>query len=194
MNKLFIIVLTLVSFNSIVSAQEVWGQGGGPSYSMPAIEVGFRSGSAKVENSNSDKQGLGYQLGATAVFNISEKFGLKTGLMYTERAFKSTVATSNIEGKITYFDIPFFAMYKLEDFVGLYIGPTISFQIGDDVKGTTTGFTDIESMVVPITLGAQFKFAPTLGINVFFENVSGDLAQGVDKYRAVGATLMIALD
>ena len=194
MNKLFAIVLTVVSFNSIASAQEVWGQGGGSSYSMPAIEVGFRSGSAKVENSSSDKQGLGYQLGATAVFNFSEKFGLKTGLMYTERAFKSTVSGQNIEGKITYFDIPLFAMYKLEDFVGIYIGPTIAFQIGDDVKGTTTGFTDIESMIVPITLGAQFKFTPILGLNVFFENVSGDLAQGIDKFRAVGATLMIALD
>lgn len=194
MNKLFATILILVTFNSIASAQEVWGQGGGSSYSMPAVEVGFRSGSAKIEDSTSDKQGLGYQLGATAVFNLAEKFGLKTGLMYTERAFKSTVSGQNIEGKITYFDIPLFVMFKLEDFVGIYVGPTVSFQIGDDVKGSTTGFTDIESMIIPITLGAQFKFTPDLGLNVFFENVSGDLAQGVDKYRAVGATLMIALD
>jgi hypothetical protein len=49
-------------------------------------------------------------------------------------------------------------------------------------------------MVMPLTIGAQFKFLPNIGANVFFETVSGELARGVENSRAVGVNLLITLD
>ena len=59
----------------------------GISYSMPAIEVGFKWNTATLTNSVSDKQEVGFKLGVSSVFNLSDSFGLKSGMFYSERPF-----------------------------------------------------------------------------------------------------------
>ena len=64
--------------------------------------------------------------------------------------------------------------------------------MGSEISPGT--INDVNGMVVPITFGAQFKFLPNLGVNVFFETVPGEVAKGVKNSRAVGANLLIAFD
>ncbi|MGZ3690932.1 MAG: outer membrane beta-barrel protein [Pseudobdellovibrio sp.] len=161
-------------------------------YSMPSVEVGFRSSTATVTGSSSDKQENGFQLGVSGVFNVGDSFGIKSGLFYTERPFGAEFSGSTVTGKINYFEVPVFAMLKLEDYAGIYAGPSVAIHMGDELS--TGSLNDVKSMITPITLGAQFKFLPNFGVNVFFENVSGDLATGVSNSRAVGVNLMITLD
>lgn len=162
------------------------------SYSMPAVEAGFKWSSMELENSSSNKQALGFQLGGSIVLDFHKSFGIKTGLLYSERPFNADFAGNTTEGKITYADIPVLFMLKLEDYAGIYIGPSISMKIGDEVKGRT--LTKVKSMVMPITLGGQFKFAPNFGLNIFFENISGEVADQVSNSRGIGANLLIAFD
>lgn len=181
--------LSLVFLTSTAFAQKA---SSGISYSMPAVEVGFKWNTATITNSVSDKQEVGYQLGVSAVFNFSENIGLKSGMFYSERPFKSELAASTIKGKITYFEVPLLLMFKFEDFAGAYVGPSLAIKLGDEV--TPGILTDAKSMVVPITFGAQFKFTPVLGANVFFETVAGDLAKDLSNSRAVGVNLLFSLD
>jgi len=51
-----------------------------PDYSMVAAEVGFKSNSVTATGSTSDNQVTGFQLGISGVYNITRKFGLKSGL------------------------------------------------------------------------------------------------------------------
>lgn len=162
-----------------------------PDYSMPSLEVGFKSNTASVQNASSNKQVTGVQLGVSGVLNFTEKFGLKSGLFYSERAFKSEFSnTTTVDGKVTYFEVPAFLMYKLEDYAGIYVGPSLALKLGDEGN---PALVNVKSMITPITFGAQFKFLPNMGLNVFFEN-SGQLSTGVDSSRAVGVNLMITLD
>ncbi|MCC2678559.1 MAG: hypothetical protein K0R29_1135 [Pseudobdellovibrio sp.] len=161
-------------------------------YSMVAAEVGFKSNSVTATGSTSDNQVTGFQLGVSGVYNFSEKFGLKSGLFYVERPFSSDFGTSEVKGKVTYFEVPAFFMLKFEEYAGVYVGPSLGIKLGDELKpGSLTG---IKAMVVPLTFGAQFKFLPNFGANVFFETIGGELATGVENSRAVGVNLMFALD
>ncbi len=187
-NWIFSLSLLLVSSTVFANTERKSSM----SYSMPAIEVGFKWASADIKNADSNKQVIGYQVGGSGVFDISGNFGIKTGLFYNERPFESTFGTITEKGKITYFDIPVLLMFKFEDYAGVYVGPAMSLKLSDEASPLK--LTNIKGSVVPIIVGAQFKFAPNLGANIYFESVSGEIAEGVSNSRAVGANLLITLD
>ena len=163
-----------------------------PDYSMAGIEAGFKSNTASVTGATSNKQETGFQLGVSGVYNLGDSFGIKSGLFYSERPVTAESGAVTAKAKITYFEVPVLAMLKFEDYAGVYVGPSVALKMGDEVSpGTLTG---VKSMIVPITLGAQFKFLPNLGVNVFFETVSGELATGIENSRAVGVNLLFTLD
>ena len=192
--KQILLALVITAAAGAASAQEVWGKGGGVSYSMAGIEGGFRWNSADTDTASSNKQEIGYQIGGSAVFDLTEYFGIKTGLFYTDRPFKATFATtpeSEGSGKVTYFDVPLYAMFKFEEYAGVYAGPSIAIKLGDQYSNSAGGgtLTDIKGMIVPITFGAQFKMTESLGLNLYFES-AGELAKGVKSSRAVGANVL----
>ena len=198
MKKVFLVftILTMALITAATaSAQEVWGKGGGISYSMAGVEGGFRWNSADVDTANSNKQEIGFQIGGSAVFDLTENFGIKTGLFYTDRPFKATFATTpeiTGTGKISYFDVPVFAMFKFEDYAGVYAGPSLGIKLGDEYSTAPGGggsLTDIKGMIIPFTFGAQFKMSESLGLNLFFES-AGELAKGVKTSRAVGVNAL----
>lgn len=184
----------MLTLGFLVFSSIAFGQQNTPefSYSMPAVEVGFKWNTAKIANSTSDKQEVGFQLGISTVMNFAPKFGLRTGMFYSERPFASDITGNTIKGKITYFDVPAQLMFKFEDYAGVYVGPSFSVKLGDEISTGT--LTDTKSFITPLTFGAQFKFVPNLGANVFFETVPGDLATGLSNSRAVGVNLLFTLD
>lgn len=200
--KLFTKVLAIVAAISCVNvtaqAQEVWGKGGGVSYSMAGIEGGFRWNSVEAPNAESSKQVIGFQIGGSAVFDLAETFGIKTGLFYTERSFKHEAPGIVGNGKFTYFDVPVFAMFKFADYAGIYAGPTVSVKLGDELTsepaGSYGGLTGVKGIVVPLTLGAQFKMTPGVGLNLFFETIPGELAKGLEGSKAVGANMLFTFE
>lgn len=171
------------------------------SYSMPAIELGMKINSVDHEQAVSNKQTNAYQGGLSVVINLSNDsnadFGIRTGLFYSERSFKNDLSNGlEIQGKITYVELPLHLMFKFEDYAGVYIGPAYAVQIGDECNGLGcgSGLTDIKSSLVPITFGAEFKLFSNLGLNLFFENVSGGIAQSLKNSRAIGLNIMIITD
>ena len=161
-------------------------------YSMPAIEVGFKSNTATLPYSTANNQVTAFQLGVSGVYNLFESFGIRSGLFYSERPFSADYSGSTTKGKLTYFDVPVQLMFKFEEYAGVYAGPSLSIKMSDEVSpGSLTG---IKSTVMPFTFGAQFKFLPNMGLNVFFETVSGELATNVESSRAVGVNLLFTMD
>ena len=186
--KTMLVIISLI-FSSLAFAQKTSSDF---SYSMPAIDAGFKWNTAKIVGSTSDKQEVGFQLGISTVLNFSTNLGLRSGMFYSERPFASQVGAQTIKGKISYFEVPAQLMFKFEDYAGVYVGPSFSVKLGDEVS--TGSLTDAKSFVMPLTFGAQLKFVPNLGANVFFETVPGDLATGVSNSRAVGVNLLFTLD
>lgn len=162
------------------------------SYTMPAVEGGFKWSSMDLDNATSNKQTLGFQIGGSIVLNFNEQFGLRTGLFYSEKPFKNEFGTNEVTGKITYADIPVHFMFKLEDYAGIYLGPSIAMKIGDEISSGST-LRNVKSMITPITFGGQFKLSESTGLNIFFETVTSSLADGVTASRGIGVNFMLAL-
>ncbi len=184
--SLIVLISTSITFANTEGKSNV-------SFSMAGLEGGFRWSSADAKNSTSNKQTLGFQIGGSGVFDIATNFAIKSGLFYTERAFKNSFGTTTeVVGKITYFDIPVLLMFKFEDYAGVYIGPALSFKMSDEVSQGT--LKNIKGSVVPIVVGGQFKFASNMGVNIYFESVSGALADDLENSRSVGANLLVTFD
>ncbi len=163
------------------------------SFSMAGLEGGFRWSSADAKNSTSNKQTLGFQIGGSGVFDIATNFAIKSGLFYTERAFKNSFGSATeVTGKITYFDIPVLLMFKFEDYAGVYLGPALSFKMSDEISQDS--LQNVKGSVVPFLVGGQFKFAPNMGVNIYFESVSGAIADNLENSRSVGANLLLTFD
>lgn len=163
------------------------------SYSMAGLEVGFKWSSADVTGSTSNKQVIGYQIGGTATFDLAPGFAIKSGLLYNQRPFESEFGAVKTTGKVTYFDVPLLAMFKFEDYAGVYLGTALSTKLSDETSAAG-GLQKVKGMVTPLIVGGQFKFAPNMGVNIYFESVSGEIATGVENARAVGANLLVTFD
>lgn len=183
------IILTILMVASTSAMAEI-------SYSMPALEIGFKWNSMDGDGAISNKQSMGVQLGGSTVLNVNSEFGVRTGLFYSERPFKGETTVGPYEGKISYAEVPVHFMLKLEDYAGIYIGPSLAMKLGDEIscKPGSCTLSDIKSIILPITFGAEFKFTSNLGLNLFFENVSSELALGLKNSRGIGMNLVAAFE
>lgn len=162
------------------------------------LEAGFRQQSGDVTGSNSVSSQNGMQLGVSGVFQ-GQTFGLRSGMFYVERPLnyiESTLGTE-VKTKHTYFDIPIQVMFMLEEYAGIYAGPSISVLLNQKVETSSALVTyngTKNSTVMPFTVGAHFKFAPQYGLNLFFETINGEVSTSYKNYRAVGANFIFAMD
>lgn len=182
MKKLALSLMAVLSVSSIAFADVDYG-----------LEVGIRSQSGDVAPAaGTTSSQMGLQFGATAHFPISGPLHLRTGMLYTQRPI--LVKSGATENKISmnYLDVPVALMYKFEEYAGVFAG--ISLGMNLDKSADSGAVTDVKSPLVPMIIGASFKFAPNLGLAIYYENAGGEVAQGLKDYRAVGANLMITLD
>lgn len=188
--KLFTAITVIFSMVSVAHAEIA--------YSMPALEAGLKLNTMDLEGATSNKQTQAFQAGGSIVFDFADSgFGLKTGLMYSERTFKNETGTVTSEGKLTYFDIPLQIMFKFEDYAGIFFGPSFSTKLGDECTvsgGGSCNLTGVKSSIMPLTFGAQFKMAANFGLSLFFETISGEVADNLESSRGVGANLLFVFD
>ncbi|WII72112.1 porin family protein [Bdellovibrio sp. 22V] len=161
------------------------------------LEVGIRSQSGDVDGAGfSTSSQMGFQFGATAHFPISGPWHVRTGMLYTQRPLVVETDATGDENKITmnYLDIPVALMYKFEEYAGVFAGISLGMNLDKSCDATGCSVRDVKSPLTPLLIGAAFKFAPNLGVSLYYENASGDAAEGLKDYRAVGANLMITFD
>lgn len=186
MKKWTLSLLAMLSVSSFAMADVDYG-----------LEVGIRSQSGDYDSTTvTTSSQMGLQFGATAHFPISGPLHLRTGMLYTQRPLLLKQGT--VENKVTmnYLDIPLALMYKFEEYAGVFAGISLGMNLDKTADSGTV--TDVKSPLVPMIIGASFKFAPNLGVALYYETAGGEAAKaaglGLKDYRAVGANLMITLD
>ncbi len=157
------------------------------------VEVGIRQQSGDVDSTTDDgKAKMGYQFGVTGHFPISGPWHLRSGMLFTQRPLSVDTASGDYDVTMSYLDVPVALMYKFEEYAGVFAGVSLGLHLNSD--SDVGSIKDEKSPLIPILLGANFKFAPQLGVAVYYESASGEVAQGLKNYRAVGANLMITFD
>jgi hypothetical protein len=166
------------------------------------VEVGMRTQSGEVNNSRlSTSSKNGFQVGGVGQFQFSGQWGARSGLFYTQRPLSVSAKdpfTGSGEVLFTYFDIPAQLMLSFEDYAGVFIGPVISLLLEKkwtvDGNFSTNEITGAKSIVLPIQLGATFKFAPQIGATIYYEGINDSLADNISNYRAAGINLLFTFD
>lgn len=194
MKQLFPILCLLFVFSKTANAQS------GLSAIQPpiiAIEGGFRQQNGDVDNAKGISPQTAFQFGGTAAFELSGPLFFRTGLFYTQRPLKATSKATDgeLEFRMNYFDVPVTLLYKINDFAGVYGGLIVATNLEKTWKhaGTSVDAQDVKSPTLPFVMGAQFKFHPEMGVNLYYE-MAGDVAKGLSAYKAVGANLMFTFE
>lgn len=156
------------------------------------LEFGVRSQSADVDTPATSKSQMGMQFGATTIVPIVNNLNLRTGMLYTQRPITKEVSGSEYKYTLNYVDIPVQLLLKLEEYAGIYFGVAVAMNMDKNCSGVAgCTVTGVKTPLIPLTFGATFKFAPQLGGSLQFETASGDAADGLKNFRAVGANLIV---
>lgn len=160
------------------------------------LEMGFRqqSGDATITNYSASSQ-TGFQFGAVALTQFTPKIFLRSGGLYTQRP----IGIDNSDSKIglNYLDIPLTVFYKFADYGGVYGGVNFSTFFDGNCSmpnGLTCKVPSRKSPIMPLVLGGMFKIAPQFGVSLYYETMSGEVADGLGNFRAFGANFFITFD
>lgn len=158
-----------------------------------SFEAGIRqqSGDSKL---GSTQSGVGYQLGGTGLFPLTESLNFKSGFFYTQRPILVKSGAADITYQFTSFDVPIALQYNFESVGGVFAGVVVSNTLDKTCSGVTScSVTEAKSMTTPFILGGSFRFAPQIGLSVYFEN-AGAMAKDLDNYKAVGVNFTFLIE
>jgi len=162
-----------------------------------AVILGVRSDNADSDtNYDTGVSGeTGYQAGAIGKFDLAEQWQIRSGFIYSSRAYSVTPngTTVSSDWKFTYFEIPLGLEYKFSDFGGAFIGPAVALNVSKDC-GSGVTCSGVNNAPVSFQIGASFKFAPNFGAEVYYEGGASKVANGLNNPKAVIANFMIAFD
>lgn len=157
------------------------------------LAFGYRGNDASaVSSSNSVSGDGGLILGATAYLPLANSIELRTGFLYNQRYYTLKNGAFDSEVKLSYVDIPLTLLFKPADYGGAFIGAALGMKASDSCNGGDC--QDAESFIVPIQLGGFFKVGPQIGVEVFYEILSGKIYQDIEDTTAVGASLIVTLE
>ena len=163
-----------------------------------AAVLGFRSNSADaVANGVNVNSKTSFGLGVLGFMDLNEALQFRSGFLYNQRNYQTSVGTTETDLNIAYVDIPVTLMYKFADYAGVFAGPVVSLLVSKECK-TTGGCGNIknpESMVLPIQFGVSFKFAPQMGAELYYEMTSSEFwKDSLKNSRTVGANFLYTFE
>jgi hypothetical protein len=182
--KIFLTFLAAIFVSFAAQAQSEFG-----------LSAGIRSGQAETDLQGATLTGkTGFQVGALTWLPIYRGWSIRTGFLYSQRpSMLSNTASGDVDIAYSYFDVPVTPFYRFSDFAGIFGGPVLAFNQSKEVtcsSKTNCAAPDVKSFLVPLEIGLDFRFAPLMGGEVYFEYVSGSLSANVFDMKTVGANFL----
>lgn len=163
------------------------------------VVLGYRSDNFDSDVTGSTaKSGTGnIQGGMVAKFQMGGgPLWIRSGFIYEMRSYVSTVTLGETTLKASYFSIPVGLLYKFSDFGGVFIGPAVGLNVSKSCEGSPVACTinGFNSSPISLQLGGSFKIAPQFGFELYYEQTTSKIADGVTNPRAIAANMMITFD
>jgi hypothetical protein len=150
------------------------------------VAIGFRSDSATANSGTNVDSRTNTMLGGLGLFELGPQVVLRLGFNYTPRSY----GVAGGDAKFTYIDVPVGVMWKFSDYGGVFGGINPALSVSASCPGTCSG---VSNMPVGYQFGLQFKFAPQMGLTMFYESM-GAISQGIDSSKAVAAQFLYTFD
>lgn len=187
--KSVLVTLAAVMVTSVASAQDL------------GVVLGYRSDNFDSDTAGTTaKGGAGnFQAGMIAKFAMgSGPIWIRSGFIYEMRSYMSSTALGETTAKVSYFSVPLGLMYKFSDFGGVFVGPAIGLNVSKSCENSsalvTCSLNGFNSSPISIQLGGSFKIAPQFGFELYYEQTTSKIADGITNPRAVAANMMITFD
>lgn len=159
MKKLLLAAAALI-LSSAAFAQADFGIKAGLNYTKMS-QVKF--------NGNSTDFKPGFHAGFFADINLLV-IGIRPELLYSQKGFEADSEDGTVKSTLNYIDVPVMVKFNPAPIIGLYLGPQVSFLLGDDWKNlgetfdpdkNTTEFSGVLGAGVrlgKLDLGARYNF------------------------------------
>jgi hypothetical protein len=161
-----------------------------------ALLAGIRSNSAETDlNSASVSSRTGYQGGALLNLEYYPAWSLRTGILLASRQVSlGPTLQGQVELNFSYVDIPATFLYQFSSMGGIFAGPVLSFNQSKETSCSLTATCsarDVKSVIYPLQMGVQFRFASQMGAELYYEYVSGEIATNLSNMKTVGANFLL---
>jgi len=173
-----LVIITLITSSVQTQAQVKFGVKAG--LNVNNISQNFKESDWELDT----KMRIGYHIGATVNYGLSDAISLQSGLLLSSKGFSFDLEEGldddeTIEGYVraifNYLEIPINFAYKINDFQ-VYAGPYLAIGIGGKNKWDYTYKYD----------GDEYKDADEIKLKpVFGEVGEGDLGEDEDAYSAL---------
>lgn len=155
------------------------------------VVAGIRADNADGENNVTIGQRVNYQAGVVGKFELSGAVQVRTGLIYAQRAYE---IRNQGDFVATYFEVPVGLLYKFSDYGGVFLGPSIAFNLSKNCPGGSCNNADVNASPLSVQFGGSFKVAPQFGFEVYYEAMTSKVAGSMQNPRAVIANVMLTFD
>lgn len=185
--KTKISTILFVLFAGVIFSHKTWAQDLG-------VTVGVTQDSADTATILGNNQpNTGMYVGGLGILPFSQRFALRSGFVYSKHNFKFSLNGVDTNYSFTNFDVPATLMFRISDTGGVFAGPLLRFNLSStcDQAGSSCSVGSPQSTLIPFTVGASFKMAPQIGMEVYYETSSSSLATYVNNPRAMGVSLLI---
>ncbi len=186
-------IKTFLIFASVFVSQTLFAQDFG-------VILGVRTDSATVESSASGTTNgaqTGFYGGGIVNYPISNPVFLRTGFVFTSRNYKFENSGVSSDYSLNYIDIPVSLLFKLADQGGPFIGTNLGLNVSSSCKSSSSAsceVKDVDTVILPVVLGVQFRFTPQIGMEAFYELGTSGYYKDVKSEKAAGAALLITFD
>ena len=184
--KLFIILFYLIYSISALASSEI----------KVAGLLGLRSSQTDTDiRGATTSTRTSFQFGALALFPIVSNIEIRSGFIYSQRytEIKNVPQQGVVTVDYSYFDVPLTLGYRFGDAALAFAGPVVAFNQSREVDCSLQvgcSAINVESVLLPLQIGINFKFLPQAGAEVYYEYISGSLSSNVENMRTVGANFI----
>lgn len=187
--KSVLLALTVTLATSVATAQDL------------GVVLGYRSDSADSDNAlMTSMSSVGnIQGGLVAKFPLGDgPIWIRSGMIYEQHTYSGTIAATGAYNlKASYFSVPAGLLYKFSDYGGVFAGAAIGLNLSNSCSngnGSACTVAGFNSSPISIQLGGSFKIAPQFGFELYYEQTTSKIADGIKNPRAIAANVMITFD
>lgn len=166
-----------------------------------ALVAGLQTNKVSIGGGNPTaytvSDGTGFKLGFIGLIDYTADVSFRSGAIFTQRKFSLNLnGTKAYDLEIDYLDIPLSALYKFNEYAGVFGGAVMSVQVASSCKGASTSCTmsDVKSLIYGLEVGGHFVFVPNFGLEVSYllgmSDVQGDANTMFKNASGVSATFM----
>jgi hypothetical protein len=122
---------------------------------------------------------------------------VRSGLLYVQQNYNLSFGNAGGNINLSYFQVPVDVLVKFSDYGGVFVGAAADLNLSNSCSVPGYGSCSVQgvnSLPIALEFGGSFKFAPNLGAELYYQQITGNVVTALKNERAVALNFMITFD